>query len=342
MTSYLLKALNEIDDKYIEESYMCIKFNKRNSAPKFRYMMGIAAAIMLIIILNINFPTLARKLPIVGGVFEYLQSKLDFSGSYDKYSENVNIIIADNGISVTLQEVYCDGEALFVAYQIESEKAFSEYTSKNFLKTQLDFDGKMYVTSDNQSFEIDDFGVRGLEGEFVDDYTFVGVDTIRLIDHPFPKNFDFTININKWKLILNSGEKSISGSWNMTIPVQVNENDIEIIDVNLTENAHSIDKVVISPVMITIYTSYPELYNGTVDYDVVVFSDKSEEHINFQGRYGESEGKTWIPRNRVGEKLDIYVVDSSTFELNGIDAYSKSEIEAHAIVSTHINLATKQ
>lgn len=343
MKSDIFHVLNEVDDKYIMEAGQCIDSKSKKTIYRWRYALGTAAVIVFVIALNIVNPAFAKTIPFIGNVFEYLQTKLDFYGVYDKYSTNVEMTAKSNGITVTIKEAYCDGENLFVSYQIESDKAFSDYTDKTYLQTQLDFDGTIYVTDEDERLKIDDFGVSGLEGEFVDEYTFIGVDTIRLSEGEFPDEFVYGIQIYRWNMILNNGsEKAIKGHWDLSVKVTTNRKDVEIIDVNVTEKQHSIDKVVISPIMATIYTSYPEIYNDSVNYEVVVFSDKSEGNISFQACYGNIEGKTWIPRNMIGDILDIYVVDYSTFTLKGEAAYKKEEIEKHAIVSTHINLTPKK
>lgn len=339
MKSELVYIMSEVDDKYIIEASSCIEQNEKRSLYRFRYAFGVVAAIVCVIILSISNPVLARKLPFVGNIFEYLQDKLDFSGAYQNYSSNADMTVKSGGITVNIQETYCDGENLFVSYQIESDKAFSEYTSEEILKTQLDFDGVICAVSDGKGLNVGDFGVSGLEGEFVDEHTFIGVETVRLEDGVFPDTFVYEVQLYSWNLILNNGtEHKISGFWNLSIPITVNREEVEVIKVNASEENHNIDQVVVSPIMITIYTSYPELYNDNVNYEVVVFSEKTDNNITYQACYGNTEGKTWIPRNLVGDSLSIYVVDYSSFTLKGKDAYDKKEIEKHAIVSTHIDL----
>lgn len=330
------EAMNEIDDKYVLEAARCIEQRKKD---KYFRAISVAATIVFVIVLNMVNPVFARSIPLIGNVFEYLQEKIDFKGKYSNYSSDVDLMVKDNGITVTISDTYCDGENLFVAYQIESELPFSDYTDNNFSKTQLDFDGVMYVELNGNSLEIDDFGVAGLEGEFVDDNTFVGVDTVRLLDGQFPAQFNYEMQVYRWKLILENGsECPMNGYWKLSIPIEINKENVEIIEVNVSEREHTIDRVMISPIMVTVYTSYPEIYNDSVNYEVVVFSNKSDENISFQAHYKETDGKTWIPRERVGDELDIYVVDSSTFTLKGKEAYTKDEIKKHAIVSAHITL----
>lgn len=341
MKTDIFHALNDVEDKYILEAYQCVEKDSKKMKSKYRVALGTAAAILCVIILNVTNPVLARNLPFVGNVFEYLQNKLDFAGNYNEYASDVEIVTKSNGVTVEVQESYCDGENLFVAYQIQSEKPFSEYATENYLKTQLDFEGLIWVMADGKSLPLNDFGVSGLEGEFTDEYTFVGVDTIRLAEGEFPDEFIYGFQIYKWNLLLETGtEDAINGYWDLSIPVKVNKADVKVIEGNVSERQHNIDKVVVSPIMATIYTSYPEIYNDSVNYEVVVFTENQDRNISFQAEYGKTEGKTWIPRSMIGDSLEIYVVDFSTFTVQGAAAYEKKEIEKHAIVSTHINLNT--
>lgn len=341
MKTDIFHALNDVDDKYVLEAFQCIENENKKVKRKYRVALGTAAAILCVIILNVTNPVLARNLPFVGSVFEYLQNKLDFTGNYNEYASGVEITTKSKGITVEVQEIYCDGENLFVAYQIQSEKPFYEYTTDNYLKTQLDFEGLIWVMAEGKTLPVNDFGVSGLEGEFTDEYTFVGVDTIRLDEGEFPDEFIYGLQIHKWNLLLESGpEVTINGYWDFLIPVKVNKSDVKVLEVNASERQHNIDKVVVSPIMATIYTSYPEIYNDSVDYEVVVFSEKYDNNISFQAEYGKTEGKTWIPRSMIGDSLEVYVVDFSTFTVQGVAAYEKKEIQKHAIVSTHINLKT--
>ena len=343
MKNDILHALNNVDDKYVLEAASCIERKNRKKTYKYWKMLGMAAAIMLVVILNIVDPVLARNIPIIGSVFEYLQDNLDFSGKYNKYASTKELVVKSNGVTVEIQDAYCDGENLFVSYLIKSEKAFSDYTNEKYLKTQIDFDGYVWVEKDEEPLKVDDFGVSGLEGDFVDEYTFVGVDTIRLQNGEFPDEFTYGCQVFKWNLILNDGtERAIRGYWDLSIPVEVNRKDVTEIDVSATRQEHNIDRVTVSPIMITIYTSYPELYNDSVNYEVVTFSGESKANISFSAIYGNTEGRTWIPRELAGDYLDIYVVDNSTFTAHGAKAYEQKEIEKHAIVSTRINISTTQ
>lgn len=333
MKTDIFHALNNIDDEYVLEAAQYIE------KKKYRKVLGTAAAIICVIILNVANPVLARSLPFVGSVFEYLQNKLDFTGSYDEYADGIEIAAKSKGINVEVQEAYCDGENLFVSYRIQSEKPFSEYTTEKYLKTQLDFEGLTWVLAEGKALQINDFGVSGLEGEFIDEYTFVGVDTIRLAEGEFPNEFTYGFQVYKWNLLLENGPQvDIKGYWDLSIPIKVNKTDVNIIEVNASNRQHNIDKLVVSPIMATIYTSYPDIYNDSVNYEVVVFSEKQDGNISFQAEYGSTKGKTWIPRSMIGDTIDIYVVDFSTFTVQGAVAYEREQIEKNAIVSTHIEL----
>ena len=46
--------------------------------------------------------------------------------------------------------------------------------------------------------------------------------------------------------------------------------------------------------MITVYTSYPDIYEDTLAYRVYVFGDLSDENIGYSGEYGATRGITRI------------------------------------------------
>lgn len=339
MKNKIFYAMNFIDDEFVLETIP--EFYKRNvKAKKYvgkvKYIAAIAAT-MLILIIMTN-PALAKNLPFIENVFAYIQEKLDFVGRYSDYADEIGESAYSNGISATISEVYCDGINLFISYKIQSEKPFADYTKKEIFQTQLNY-SSCVLLNDYPDLKLDDFGVAGLEGQFIDEYTFAGVETYSLDGQEFPESFTLNISIFSWNLILEDmAEKRINGKWKFSIPVSINSSDIQTFEINKTSNGHTINKVVVSPIMITIYSSYPDIYSGTVHYEVVAFSNLSDRNIVMQGVYDKTEGVTRIPRNYAGDILDIYAIDNSKLDAVGLKEYSQKNIEKHAIVHTQIKL----
>lgn len=162
---------------------------------------------------------------------------------------------------------------------------------------------------------------------------------VEYLGKSFPESDTFNISIRSLEVIQENGIGiEIKGRWKFSIPINVNTKDIKTVQVKEISEGHSIDKVIVSPIMLTVYTSYPDIYRGTVNYEVVAFSDISEDDVTIQGQYGATSGVTRIPRNRVGNVLDIYVLDSSVLKKTGIKKYTRENIEPYAIVHKQIEL----
>lgn len=341
----LFWAMNGIRDAYILEAvpqnWKYYENKRQKKIYKSFFKLGLTAAAMLIVILcvNISYPAFARNIPFIGGIFGYLQDNLDFSGNFVEYANSVGEQVKSNGITATISEIYCDEKNLFVAYRIESDKPFDHY-GKDYIKTNMEYHS-MAAIENHPEIKLSDVGVGGLQGEFVDEFTFVGVEFYSLYEDSFPDSFTFHIVISSWNLILNdASEKPIYGSWRFQIPVQVNYEDIETRELNIVNQEHSIDKVVISPVMITVYTSYPDIYRDTPDYDVMAFGDLSDVDITVQGKFDYDIGKGYvrISRDSVKKTLELYVIDSSLLPEDVENPYDKEIIKQYAIVSAKIDL----
>lgn len=146
----------------------------------------------------------------------------------------------------------------------------------------------IYNRKENTVYLLNDFGTAGLESRYIDEHTFVGLETYSLEGKTFPETFDLEISISKFVPEISFGENPFQkngarGRWNFDIPVTVNSADIQTIAVHAKKNEHPIDTVVVSPIMITIYTSYPDLYFNTVNYDVLCYTNvlyKQRSHQN--------------------------------------------------------------
>lgn len=332
---YVLESL-PIKTMYYEREH---EVNHTFFSKKMR--MGIASVLVFALISLVGSPVVANTLPFIGNVFEYLQSKLSYSGMYSHYATEIGEAVEDQGITVAISEAYCDGTYLFVSYKIQSENLAERFSGSNSIQTQFEYDARNEVSFNGQTRQLDSSGIAGLEGEYVDADTFVGVDTFFLKGESFPETFKLNIEISSLGSLStgSSAAYSINGNWDFKIPLTVNTEDIIILDINASNQEHTIDQVVISPVMITVYTSYPDIYWGTLRYEVIAYSNLSDKNITREGYFDVTSGITKIPRYRVDETLDLYVIDHATLEaITGPRAYTRSEIEECAIVHTQIKM----
>ena len=110
-------------------------------------------------------------------------------------------------------------------------------------------------------------------------------------------------------------------------------------EINKEANGHTIDKVVVTPIYVTIYTSYPDIYGDTTSYEVRAYTDGyADEDISSQGEYGRTSGITQIPRVRVNNDLHIYVVNGPTLGEDGLSCGTQKVSEEHAIISADITI----
>jgi len=203
--------------------------------------------------------------------------------------------------------------------------------------SQLDYTASYCITSEDESYKLTERGITGIEGKFIDENTFVGAEVFILQEKTFPDTFKLQVDISSINSPCDSNA-SINGYWKFDVNVDCNRDDVIIYDLDVCNDNHSIDKIIVSPVMVSIYTAYPNLYSGTVHYRVAVFSDLyPDEEIEKAGKYTDTTGVTLVPRNKIGNELYIYIYDASKFE-EGEVINDKNTIMNHSIVSTEIKL----
>lgn len=351
MNARKISIMDFVSDEFISEAAPIHVFDKRykqrNEMKKvFIRIMATSAAFCLAFafiffaVISIYMPVYARTIPFFGSAFAFVQDKLYCAGIYSNYAFEIGDTATDNGISITMSEVYCDGTNLYVSFVVESEKAFSEMSSGDYyMKKQLHYESEAYIIDGANRIKIDKslgVGVSGLEGEFLDEYTFVGIETFSLDGDAsdFPSEFEFEMKINSIGIIASDVTIiKVDGNWTFSVSIKSNLDDVVAYEINKEVNGHAIDKVIVTPVMITIYTSYPDLYSGTTRYEVITYNGlSSDEEIMLRGRYDTTTGVTQVPRNRVDNKLYIYVVDYEQLCESGKKSGAREDIEEHAIV----------
>lgn len=276
ITETIDKKIDEAIDKGIEKAYKEIKSKKRKKA------IGITAAcIGLLLTLSAANPALASRLPIVGGVFRFIEKNVESPGDYSKYATAINQTVSDNGVDITMSDILCDGEGLYVTYIVKSKEPF-KYTSygdkpldRNQLITREDYNN---VSFSNK--ELDNTGVAGLEGKFIDENTFVGMERyyLKSLDTKIPDNFNFKVKLTSIimkDLSPNNKDEKIDGIWAFNIPVKVDKSISKNINVNYkADNGFSLDSVVITPFNIVVNSTNP---NYTT-YGISVFDDNNKKY----------------------------------------------------------------
>lgn len=205
-------AESEIIDNRIKEAFELIRSgsvspetasSKKSKVKRFAYGLTTAAAVFTAaFILCAANPVMAANIPVIGSIFERVQSLIPFGripedetvfltpetveADISKVSdvsevsdasevENVNSVFtaSDNGLTLTLTEYYASNQAIFIGAKLESEEAFPKIVKDMGNDVQF----IQLMTSEEYSFRSGDpVGEdRKLQGELADEHTFVGV-----------------------------------------------------------------------------------------------------------------------------------------------------------------------
>ena len=174
-------------DVVVENSMMNIREQQRIKRRKawIAKGCGLAAAFACVVSIGFANPAFAAKLPLVGHIFEVMQDKFSYGGDYSgignvleenskdgidktddksqtdnnkKYTQTVD------GVTVTLSEIYCNKQAVYLSMEIHSDKAFPDMYNPQI------FTSEKYSFNPSQQG-----GCPVLNGEKVDDYTYAGL-----------------------------------------------------------------------------------------------------------------------------------------------------------------------
>lgn len=173
------------------------KFHKKRL---YKAVAGVAAAGAIFSTVCITNPAWAEDIPLIGSVFARIGASLGFAGDYEKYAsnleeqeENTETINQEkskdkkdsvysktsNGVTITMNEVYCNDTAMNLAFTIESEELFPDtMINENNGIPLIYFDaGTEMPLSYNPDFKPND---PYLDGQMIDDHTYAGVLRIAL------------------------------------------------------------------------------------------------------------------------------------------------------------------
>ncbi|SFB26009.1 DUF4179 domain-containing protein [Clostridium frigidicarnis] len=276
-----------IDDSIDKGIERALREIKRKKHKKMKIIIGtIVACLVMILTFGIVNPALASSIPFIGSAFEAIEKNIIFPGDYSQYATSVNETVSDKDVKITLSDILCDGEGLYVTYIVESEKPF-KYTSwgdspltMNQLLTK-----EAYNKVSFSDKELDNTGFAGLEGGFIDDKTFIGMERYYLnsLKTDIPDEFDFQVKLKSIGTgALKEGEKdqNFKGTWAFKVPVKVDKTISKNIDLNYEYNGFSLDSMLITPIQTIIKTTNPT----NSSYGIIIVDDKNNELKNYSGK----------------------------------------------------------
>ncbi len=341
----------------------------------------LAAAALLAVCLGILFastPSLAANLPIIGRIFAQVQDKVSYKGDFDSAADTVVEIPAtevvtdsvnntaenpytqtSNGLTVTVSEINCSAQALYIALCIENEEDFPA----DFIKTKTEDYILDYDILSLQS--IDYFNIAGMEkekrgvengvptpyyieGEFVDARTFAGIIRVPLEGAAFPAQFTYYLEISDIYGELSAYEeetltdpdgnvvtlqnpltKHYTGTWNFALDITKKEDGEQVVEVNETnDDGLGIGSVKKTDFEITAQLLVPE---GVHAYDyVIVICDADGQILDTQGDNAE----VFSTYRRNTDTVYVYICDYMQYmdELKG----SPEKIAAGALFQTKV------
>lgn len=136
-----------------------------------------AACIAGLVIFSVSNPVLAAQLPLIGHLFSQLEDKQPYYRDMDETKvqtipqteESENVV---DGLKISLSEIYCNTEAMYMTVLLESKEGFPDYL------TQPESDSVDYfIANAEQTFDF----AKGtmifplqFSGQYIDEHTFAG------------------------------------------------------------------------------------------------------------------------------------------------------------------------
>ncbi len=255
-----------------------LKFSKRSLEKKRKYKMkkiAVCASLTGILLCSFNINSLANRVPFIKDVYKELRhsEKADrISTNFNKYFDDnlqkVNQTVKANGKTVTLESILCDGKNIALSYIVKSDDKFEN----DGFGTQLRSNCKVKInnTSDYEFYSL------GIEGDYIDDNTFVGTELLQLENKKsLPNQFDMYVvfdNIDGefWDKEVNYLPEDL---WEFKFKVKSNTSNNKFIQVNKAKSKFIVSSVEVRPLSLVINDIRPKDSKDTV-YDVIIYDDK--------------------------------------------------------------------
>ena len=302
-------------DTFIEDSFN--NAYKLKNRKRVKNTLGIiASGLVCFIVLGITKPAIASSIPPLQKIFEQLQDRLINDGKDVNYVTEVNKSIKNNGVEVTLTDIIFDGRYLYVSYLVKSDKPFKN-EGIGISETQL-----LYEHNEKVSFtdeELDSSGGAGIEGSFIDDNTFEGIEKYDLssLKAPIPNKFEFEVLINLFRCIPDVGDDRAElmrvGDWGFKVNVNMEEDLSKKIEINFTNNEGIGIKYVIITQFEVIITSMHEEDIESSSYNVSITDEYGNSLDLKEQTWSETSSELIFNKSKLkGDKLVLNIYKNSS------------------------------
>lgn len=264
------------------------KLNKKIKRKKTSRRMKVAStaasvALASLVAINIVTPTFAESIPLVGSIIETLNEKIGIHGDYAEYSQIVNQSVTSKGVTVTINEVVADQSRLMIGYTVNSDHKLKDQAFEDYFSLIGDFKiNRKAIISGGSAM-----------GHYIDDYTYVGSETVKVSLYEVPEEFNVDFKISsimdtkgKWKFAFNVSKEEIAKKSTIFNPNQ---------EVEFPDSIVTVDQVEFSPIGTYIalsgdYKTRPDQPGDIMEYDFWIAYDDKGVELTFNGMGSGTSG----------------------------------------------------
>lgn len=348
-------------DQVVEQSMKKIYEQKRHRRMKNRAIgLGTVAAIFILgIFFCVTNPTIAAKIPWIGHIFEQLQNEYYYSGDYSKVKQQLpqKEMPADDGateriedtvaehesaftstvgdITITLSEIYCNNQALYISVQMKSEKEFPKLADNFCVQTIEQYSFNPTKQKDQPDIFgkcVDAHTYVGIMRFDLNEKTYVGIDEeyalkkgqemglaegMLYIDEDTPKietevtdSFTLQLKIKSLKInfkeVVNESDAiKYKGPWKFTLQVKKNMDDAQELKINdINKQGIGLGKITKDRFEITVFDIYKKKKEAADYFPVILDADGMR-----MPNVGGGSVNTVAIQDRDVSKIDIYLID---------------------------------
>ena len=188
--------------------------------------------------------------------------------------------------------------------------------------------------------ELDSTGFSGLEGKFIDDHTFIGVQQFDLssLKTEIPNEFTFQTKISSienFGVLADDKSDVIKGTWEFKIPVTVNQELNKTIKLDeVKENNIQVNEISITPFNTIVNVSLPK---DSDHYDVLIFDEDGKEHNFLQAKNRDNDQFDFIYNSLEADSSNLRIVVQKQI-WNSVDENSYTHEENQVLLDETISL----
>ena len=276
-----------------------------------------------------NAPKLLENIPILRSIFVDMQEDMGYSGDYNYIGEELPDMYTEtvNGVTVRLSEIYCNDQALYVSFTMESEDVIPDTDLLNCLTVEATGDlsywdpghyegANVLEYSDGTARRINDHTLAGvarfdLQRTKVDTSAYDAEENFT--ENEIPENFTMEFGIQSISLWEEGNGidniKSFSGPWTFALNVNKNTSDIQVIETGVNETGIGFEKIVKDRFEIVMYDVVPT--------ELAIDPDAGYVPIML-----DANGEWFSP---VGDGGSINVIAIADHDISHVDAFMISD-----------------